>query len=113
MTDHLVSTQWKPGVSGNPTGKPKGTRHLSTWIKDALESESVVYELPTIVADGTLPIEAMIAAMIQRAINGDVRAFEVLSRYGYGLKVEHVSVELPRPILGGLSQSSQNDGSAT
>ena len=27
---------WKPGQSGNPSGKPKGTNHLSTWIRELI-----------------------------------------------------------------------------
>jgi hypothetical protein len=30
---------WKPGQSGNPAGRPKGTRSLTTLIRDYLEKE--------------------------------------------------------------------------
>ena len=30
------STKWKPGQSGNPAGKPKGTRHKATMLAERL-----------------------------------------------------------------------------
>lgn len=36
---------WKPGQSGNPAGKPKGTKHLSTWMQEMLEDEEYAYKL--------------------------------------------------------------------
>ena len=100
-TEHLGSTKWKKGQSGNPAGKPKGSINLSSWIKRALEdSTSGMYKLQS----GQLPVEAMVAAMISKAIDGDVRAFEVLAKHGFGNKLDITHHELPRPILSGLSQ---------
>ena len=100
--EHLTQTQWKKGQSGNPSGKPKGAVNLSTWIVKALEepASSSLYGMKK----GQLPIEAMIAAMVSRAMDGDVRAFEALARHGYGNKLDITHHELPRPILSGLSQ---------
>lgn len=36
---------WKPGQSGNPNGKPKGTKHLATWIRGLLEDETFEVKL--------------------------------------------------------------------
>lgn len=30
--------QFKPGVSGNPGGRPKGSKSMKTWAKEYLES---------------------------------------------------------------------------
>ncbi|RYF29468.1 MAG: hypothetical protein EOO17_01190 [Chloroflexi bacterium] len=102
-TQQLKATQWKRGVSGNPLGKPKGTRHVSTLIRTLLESPSTMYTLDNNTT--VIPIEAIIGAMVSKAANGDVRAFEVLVRYGYGAKIEVEGNVLPIPILGGASQS--------
>jgi hypothetical protein len=32
-TDHLVETQYKPGESGNPTGRAKGVTYPGDWIR--------------------------------------------------------------------------------
>ena len=109
-TEHLKPTQWQEGESGNPNGKPKGTKHLSSWIRELLEDESFEYKLQ----DGTLvkaaPVKAIVNTMIIKAHNGDTRAFDLLGKYGYGskldLSLEHR--ELPKPILDGSSVSHDN-----
>ena len=103
-TEHLVKTQWKAGISGNPKGKPIGTKHVSTWIQELMHDNS--YQLSR-VNHGT-PIIAVIGALLNKAIDGDVRAAEVLFRYGYGTKIEATVTSLPQPILGGASQKSTN-----
>ena len=39
-------TQFKPGQSGNPTGPKPGYKHLSTYIRDAMEDEQFDLEDP-------------------------------------------------------------------
>lgn len=103
-TDHLKDTQWQSGVSGNPSGKPKGSKHLSTWIKEMMEDDSFECKLK----DGTLlkcaPVKAIVKTMICKAVDGDIRAFDAISKYGYGTRPEVMSeTTMPVPILGGLS----------
>lgn len=38
-------TQFQPGESGNPAGKPKGTKHLSTHIQEMLNDEKFELKL--------------------------------------------------------------------
>jgi len=96
---------WKQGQSGNPSGKPKGAKHLSTLIQELMEDDSFEYKLK----DGSVlsgaPIRAIITTLIIKALDGDMRAFDLLSKYGYGNKVDLTSnfSELPVPIYGGLS----------
>jgi hypothetical protein len=104
-TDHLQDTQWQPGQSGNPAGKPKGTKHLATYIREMLTDENFEQKLK----DGTVikgaPVEAIVRALIIKASKGNLRAFDLLSKYGYGTKVDVTSDDkpLPVPIYGGLS----------
>ncbi len=104
-TDHLADTQWQPGQSGNPAGKPKGTKHLSTYIREMLTDENFEQKLK----DGTIitgaPVEAIVRTLIIKASKGNLRAFDLLSKYGYGTKVDITSgnERLPMPIYGGLS----------
>lgn len=110
-TEHLKDTQWQSGESGNPKGKPKGVKHLSTWIREIMEDEDFECKL----ADGTLikgaPIKAIVNSMVMKTLNGDAKAFDLIGKYGYGTKI-NLPVEdrdLPTPILGGLTQPGALD----
>lgn len=64
--DHL----WKPGQSGNPAGKPKGARHFSTLIKEAI----------TKVAEdtGTSDDKEIVKALVMKAKQGDLKAVDMV-----------------------------------
>lgn len=86
-----TDTQFQPGQSGNPAGVPKGTKHLSTWIQQLLNDEKFEAQIQRglkIVDYKGAPIKAIIQAQMIRALNGDVKAFDVLGKYGYGTKTE-------------------------
>lgn len=38
--ENLKKYQFKPGVSGNPSGRPKGAKSMKTYAKEYLESMS-------------------------------------------------------------------------
>lgn len=90
-------TQFKPGRSGNPAGKPVGTISLSNIVQKLLEdpefAEKVVEK-----KEGwwqSLPnknlAEAMTTAMILKAIDGDKMAAEWVRKTGFGdkLTIDH------------------------
>jgi hypothetical protein len=81
----------KKGEVRNPKGKPKGTLHLSTHIKNMLEDDSFEMKLE----DGTIftgaPVKAVIKTAIIKAASGDMRAFDMLGKYGYGTSVDVTS----------------------
>ncbi len=68
---------WKPGQSGNPSGKPKGTRHKATQIAQGLigaESENVIRKVIEKALDGDsvclrLCIERLIPPMKDKPIS--------------------------------------------
>ncbi len=105
-TSHLVKTQWQPGVSGNPNGKPKGTVHISTHITNLLEDEAFSCNLRNGQLFEGSPMKAVLSAVVIKAINGDLRAIELLMKYGYPKKHESVTEIIPLPILGGMSSSA-------
>jgi hypothetical protein len=111
-TEHLAKTQWKHGQSGNPAGKPKGTKSLSTIVRRLLADEQL---LDTLWGDKkpdwfeALPnkrvADAIVVIMVIKALDGDMRAADWLRKTGYGTKIEVESDSqlIPIPILGGLS----------
>jgi hypothetical protein len=65
-------SQFKPGVSGNPGGRKKGSQNLRTLFCEVMGSEV------SITKDGqrtTVPVgEALVWGLVQAALRGDVRA---------------------------------------
>lgn len=57
--------RWPKGVSGNPQGKPRGTRHAALKALDAIG------------ADGAAEV---MAAVVKAATEGDMRAADILLR---------------------------------
>lgn len=102
--------RWKPGQSGNPSGKPKGTKHRATLIKKWLDVEQefenpITGELVKITQE-----EIMILAQIKKARSGDSKSFELLLEMGYiKEETEHsgsvATVILPKPVSEDLNEN--------
>lgn len=86
-TTQLVRTQWKPGQSGNPSGKPKGTRHISSWIQELLSDTQFQATITgpggKVVKYKGAPIQAIVQTAIIHAIQGDKNWGEWLAKYGF------------------------------
>lgn len=70
------NTQFKRGKSGNPRGRPKGTKNLKTDLMEELEEKIVVHE-----GDRSRKISkqrAMIKSLMNRVLKGDIRAATTL-----------------------------------
>ena len=83
----LEKGKWKPGQSGNPAGKPKGTKHLSTHIQEMLNDENFELKLKDGSIMKEMPIKAIIKTAVAKSISGDTRAMEWLAKHGYGEKL--------------------------
>lgn len=84
----LALNQWQPGQSGNPAGRPKGskdgidahcrrllTKDLSfSQIKDKLKAKGIDLE------DGT-NAEAISVVLVLKALTGDLKAIEMLGKF--------------------------------
>lgn len=76
------NTRWKPGQSGNPAGKPKGTEHSSTRLRRLLDAVQKAKHPVTKQEEEFTTLELMDAALIARAMKGDVQAYkEILDRF--------------------------------
>lgn len=110
----LEKGKWKPGQSGNPAGKPKGTKHLSTYIQEALTDENFELKLK----DGTIlkemPIKAIIKTAVAKSVSGDTRAMEWLAKHGYGEKLNLEVTDTRKDILSryGLLEGENDVGQA-
>lgn len=70
------ATRFKKGASGNPTGRPKGTRNLSTDIREVLSTKVSVTEngKPRKVSTQL----ATLMRLREKALKGDIRSMERL-----------------------------------
>lgn len=87
--------QFKPGESGNPAGKPKGAKHLSTWVQEMMNDENFELFLEDR-REGFkrfegAPVKAIVTTAIRRAAGGDQRWATWLKDSGWGSKVDVTS----------------------
>lgn len=62
MTTEKRDTRWKPGQSGNPKGKPKGSGRQIADLRAAIDEH----------------VPAIVVQLVRAAINGDVPAARLL-----------------------------------
>jgi len=76
------STRFQPGQSGNPKGRPKGTRNLKTELEQEMHQRVLVREGNT--QTRITKRHAVIKSQLAKAIKGDTRAaawvFEMVDR---------------------------------
>ena len=71
------STQFKPGQSGNPKGRPKGSGNLHKMIAKHAAKKVVVIENGT--EKKMAKMDVVISAMFNKASKGDVAAARLLT----------------------------------
>ena len=69
-------TRFQPGQSGNPRGRPKGTKNLKTDLMEELGEKILVHEGGQ--ARKLSKQRALVKALLTRALKGDVRAANLL-----------------------------------
>ena len=88
-TEHL-NPAWKKGESGNPKGRPKGSRNRSTIAKYWLNIEQNLKSPLTNKDEVMSQEDLMTLALIKKAREGDVNAYKSLMDSGYGSPVQQV-----------------------
>ena len=85
-------TQFKPGQSGNPKGRPKGTKNLRTDLGEELQERITVTE-----GGRQLTVSkqrAMLKSLMAKALKGETAAARALINLIVGL--EQVDADEPR-----------------
>ena len=109
--DNLRS--WQKGQSGNPKGRPKGSRNWNTIVKDLLHDETLLEHFKDKELLSATPLnnsknaaEAIVATLILKALNGDIKAAEWLRKASesYATALESSST----PILVGLRDNPES-----
>lgn len=80
-------TQYKKGQSGNPNGRPKGTRNFKTDLREELDGKIRVQEGPQGLVISKQ--QAVIKRLLESALKGNMRAIQILT----GLIPKYFSVD--------------------
>ena len=90
------TTQFKPGQSGNPKGRPKGTKNLRTDLGEELAEKITVTE-----GGKQLFISkqrAMLKSLMARSIKGETAAARALINLIVGLEMVDVKDKQSEPL---------------
>jgi hypothetical protein len=68
-----VASRWKKGMSGNPSGRPRGSRNLKSMIRKRLLAQVTVHENGK--ARKITSLEALLAKALNEALLGRPKAF--------------------------------------
>src|SRR5215469_13228295 len=71
-----IRTRFKKGTSGNPKGRPKGSRNPGTLLQSALAELVVINENGQ--RKRITKIEAMFKQLVNKAASGDHRSMQLL-----------------------------------
>jgi hypothetical protein len=89
---------WNKGESGNPAGRPKGSRNRSTIAKHWLEVNQSLKNPLTGIEETMSQEDLMTLALIKKAREGDVNAYKALMDSGYGSPIQQIDQTLEQTI---------------
>ncbi|WP_229311020.1 DUF5681 domain-containing protein [Larkinella soli] len=82
----------EPGESGNPAGRPPGSRNRSTIARKWLEAQEKVKNPITGQQEQLSEEDIMTLALIKKARSGDTSAYKALMDSAYGLPKQDVNL---------------------
>jgi len=89
---------WNKGESGNPAGRPKGTKNRSTIARQWLEVNQSLKNPLTGEKEIMSQEDLMTLALIKKAREGDVSAYKALMDSGYGAPLQQIDQTLEQTI---------------
>ena len=98
----ITGKGWKPGISGNPNGRPKKSTSWSEIANDLLDSSEImiVYSTTKKTEDLHIKVEknktirhAIVSALINEAMSGNIQAIKELYDRTEGKPAQKLEVE--------------------
>ena len=88
---------WKPGQSGNPTGRPRGTRDLAGYVLESTDAGRELIDALVCLARGVLPNVAMPEGSRSRKDQqvrpaDQLKAIEMLLDRGFGRSPQQLDI---------------------
>jgi len=100
---------WKKGESGNPNGRPKGSKNRSTIAKKWLQVLQETKNPLTLESEELSQEDVITLALLKKAANGDVNAYKALMDSGYGSPVQQVEQTiLEQPLFPDVPKDNGN-----
>jgi len=93
-----LKPNWEKGESGNPNGRPKGSRNRSTIARQWLEVNQSLKNPLTGEQETMSQEDLMTLALIKKARDGDVNAYKALMDSGYGAPLQQIEQNLEQTI---------------
>jgi hypothetical protein len=90
MGNKDIQPRWGKGESGNPNGRPKGSKNRSTIARQWLEVNQNLKNPLTGDNENMSQEDLMTLALIKKAREGDVQAYRALMDSGYGAPVQQI-----------------------
>ena len=98
MANKDIEPRWEKGESGNPAGRPKGSRNRSTIAKHWLDVNQSLKNPLTGIEETMSQEDLMTLALIKKAREGDVNAYKALMDSGYGSPIQQIDQTLEQTI---------------
>lgn len=88
--ENNLKPKWDKGESGNPNGRPKGSKNRSTIARQWLEVNQNLKNPITGVNETMSQEDLITLALIKKARDGDVNAYKALMDSGYGAPIQQI-----------------------
>ena len=98
-----IEPRWEKGESGNPNGRPKGSKNRSTIARHWLQVNQNLKNPLTGQEETMSQEDLMTLALIKKAREGDVNAYKALMDSGYGAPVQQIEQTNTDIDLSGLT----------
>jgi hypothetical protein len=105
-----IQPKWEKGESGNPNGRPKGSRNRSTIARQWLEVNQNLKNPLTGESENMSQEDLMTLALIKKAREGDVSAYKALMDSGYGAPLQQVEQTIiEQPLFPDVSENDSHE----